>query len=506
MSEIENQAKLRLEELPLDALACLMRHISRQDMLSLMLCSKTLSTALSDDRLFYVLCSRTFGHKTNIAEWIVSPPSDNPSSSSTPTSSTNYSPYNHYQPTSYRDLYALLLWCNSMIGIWSTDDPLVASGCITFNWSQDGLLAEEVHISSLNNPIKRLPYKVIRPSSGSIDTLIETIDKDNALMASQRYTTTNSGGGGLMIQRYPSEVEESAAAVALGSSFGSITSTGGGGGTPLLGSSPQGSFKDSFLKFMSNNVQPRSKQRRSTPLSRARQKFHLKRIELPRRAMMMTTNSRKNSGVHPLAGLFIADCPDGSVQLMNLQYTFSSYPAKVEGKRVDRCLPGEGGMVVNLTYLVKDAAPWNVPAGVGDDALLTASEMMQDYKEILQEILLESDLASLLLPNDEEDGGGEGTNNINNVNEGSTTTICDGPYASVSFSDNDELRNHPFPGILYFLGEDKTDPKTKLVIIGPLRTDDAFECIFFRRVCIDEIISSSSSGGGGDGGSSSRSK
>jgi hypothetical protein len=378
-----------------------------------------------------------------------------------------------------------------MIGIWSTDDPSVASGCIAFNWSKDGFIAEEVHISSLNDRIKRMPYKAIRPNSGSINMLIETMDKDNALMTSHYYyynthTNNSGGGGGLMIQRYPSEVEESAAAVALGSSFGSITSTGGGG-TPLLGSSPQGSFKDSFLKFMSNNVQPRSKQRRSTPHSRSRPKFHLKRIELPRRAMMPTKNSTStngNSGVHPLAGLFVADCPDGSVQLMNLQYTFSSYPAQVEGKRVDRFLPGESCMVVNLTYLMKEAGPWNVPTwpGGGEGGCSAMMERMQDYKERLQEILLQSDLSSLVFPNE-----GEGTN------KRSTTAICDGPCASVYFSENDVQRHDPFLGFLYFLGEDKTDPNTKLVIIGPLNPD-AYECIFFRRVCIDEIISNDGGG------------
>jgi len=400
-----------------------------------------------------------------------------------------------------------------MIGIWSTDDPSIASGCIAFNWSKDGFIAEEVHISSLNDRIKRMPYKAIRPSIGCIDMLIETMDKENALMTSQHYynmTHNNSGfgggsggGGGLMMQRYPSEVEESAAAVALGSSFGSITSTGGGG-TPLLGSSPQGSFKDSFLKFMSNNVQPRSKQRRSTPHSRSRPKFHLKRIELPRRAMMATKNSNStdgHSGVHPLAGLFIADCPDGSIQLMNLQYTFSSYPAQVEGKRVDRLLPGEGCMVVNLTYLTKEAGPWNVPTWPGgrEAGRLAMIEMMQDYKERLQEILLQSDLASLVFPNGDDDNNNDGEGTTNNTTR-STTAICDGPCASVYFSENDVQRHEPFLGFLYFLGEDKTDPNTKLVIIGPLNPD-AYECIFFRRVCIDEIISN-----GGGGGPSSRTK
>jgi len=93
--------------------------------------------------------------------------------------------------------------------------------------------------------------------------------------------------------------------------------------SPLMGASPENSFRQAWGQFMSQNVQQRSKMRRRSSRNRFAQLRHLKRVVMP-------VASKR----HPLAGLWSAEIDEDEFEVISVEYDFRSSAAEIVGTKL----------------------------------------------------------------------------------------------------------------------------------------------------------------------------
>lgn len=93
-------------------------------------------------------------------------------------------------------------------------------------------------------------------------------------------------------------------------------------GSPLLGESPDSSFKQAWSQFMSSSVMKPAKMRRRS-LRYLTRHIHLRRVDIP-----------QPTSKHPLAGLWICEMEDNTIEIFSLSYNFRESEAHVYGCRV----------------------------------------------------------------------------------------------------------------------------------------------------------------------------
>ncbi|KAL4435020.1 hypothetical protein ABPG77_003845 [Micractinium sp. CCAP 211/92] len=303
--ETETLSFFKLEELPPDALARVMQHLSVRDIHAALLASKGLNKALQDERVWCDLCTACWGADTDAHRWLVPPRP--PSTPGTPGRAMLPA------PRTYRALYMLLHESAPIVGLWRLQGEGPRSSLIHFRWERDGIEGVEVEPRApLTGRADASPWARICPARGL--TTAVRVDPGGG-----HATVTVHGAHGQRIHRSPSA--EAAAAVALPHSQASPSP---------LGTSPQGSFEQEWLDFMAGNVQnSRARQRRRSQrgLGQARPEgpaiYHLKRVP-----------ELCPSSKHPYRGCWAADYGPQGLEVLQLTYDFKGKTAQLRADKL----------------------------------------------------------------------------------------------------------------------------------------------------------------------------
>jgi len=206
---------------------------------------------------------------------------------------------------------------NQLHGLWRIIGEGNEGGLVVFDWESGLMVGRQLVFVPDSGRPKYAPFCSIRPSLDVLNNV--QWEGEGMNMVGIMTNQDELGRDSCYNQdRLTSQASIDVADVGFGTPR-SLSSRE----SPLMGSSPENSFRQAWSQFMSSSVQARSKMRRRSSRSRFLHLRHLKRIEIP-------VASKR----HPLSGFWIAEIDEDEFEVVALTYDFRSSVAMLIGKKV----------------------------------------------------------------------------------------------------------------------------------------------------------------------------
>ena len=336
---------MNLSTLPRDCLVLVLARLEPRDVFNLASVNASFREQFEDDELWHCLASELFRSEVDVLR-LVGPPrhatNTHPlpipgSSRRTPTSHTPQNSFRSSSPfagdgpsisgqsfgpspsqphggriRNFKEAYVVLSRLSDLRGLWRVIGEGDGS-IVSFEWSGEQMVGQQlVFVEGTGRP-DYSTFCTIKPSmdvlksvhwEGSTVGIWTNDDRD-----ANPYTPDRS---------MTSQASMDAAEVGFGTPR-SLSSRD----SPIMGASPENSFRQAWSQFMSSSVQARSKMRRRTSRNRFAQLRHLKRVTVP-----------ASSKRHPLAGIWVAEIDEGEFEVISVVYDFRSSAAMLLGTKL----------------------------------------------------------------------------------------------------------------------------------------------------------------------------
>jgi len=226
---------------------------------------------------------------------------------------------------SFKDVYIILQHSQDIVGLWRTIGEGRNYGLVCFSWGACAIVGQMLKFSGSWEAAKKQGSRAFTlenfftlDASTPRSSIEWGLSQDTVSLKMSSLCREDSGR-----RSSPAATIHRPAEAAAEVGFGTPRSWSSKE-SPILGESPDSSFKQAWSQFMSSSVMKPSKLRRRPSRGGLQTMRHLQRVQPP--------HPTKH---HPLAGLWTADIPSSKVtEIFSIRYSFREEAASIVADKI----------------------------------------------------------------------------------------------------------------------------------------------------------------------------